>query len=1142
MDSLPPIIGWATGPFTECDGRGMKSLLLFHLLLFNSSGASRLPLDGVVRVVQTLLTKEGGDQRLGEEFQLSQSFTELLTELLTDNLNEHGLRPKRSTDGPDSDWDKEIDLTSFGLDGVLFQLKYLDPPRKGAKVHMNLRGAIGMIRDVCAKLNLRCNLPDDLEVDLIFDSINSRISFKSKFGRGDNWYGETEIESMVEEGLFTLKFDSGRMKMILEWPWPLDLKNGEKTTEVRVSVKGGTSCDLDIRAVFSGSWSRGHSGESVLTEVTWNGAKRSALLTADKSEKGWNSVGATWTLQLVRPSEHWTSGEPDPTYNYTLTFQGLGFLVSGSLNDLGMGIPWTSFGFNPWTLLGYTPRDTEGGQWMLHVNWILDLWNLDLQDLGSFLGRPSILEMDARVSQLPGARVSSPEKELNILKISIKEYGGSTPPLLITEYKIGDGMGQTFNKVDLLIDDHGFDVRAIKEKVPGIIGVPEVPGVPGAFNYKFRYEREISGHPIVHTLKYSSLIHIECPSCPHPYIEELSGNFTFTELNPDKFELSSEERFVSEHKLPFFTLATILGIEPDKSKLPRKVIQFDVSRAIVFEKPELLSDPSAKTIRIKQRVDLNGVMWNQLEHNVNKTGEWDLKLAYSPQDNKNEEVWTVGHSKYLAINEKETKVQFDNWITFADNQNEELILFFLGTVGSLRTQTPVTGLSLQIDMKKNLERQPGGERSVFFYKGDLDWTSSWRTGYKLNTKEFISQSEQSPFYEVGKTIFGKEWRTANISRQVDYKFGHTMQPYNLYGLTLYATPSLNLDFLVTLDKERFNQFKIDTVGSVGRILWYHQPIRGLFPITRDLTGQDELTFSTRYADGVRQVEINGNEVLRIDCNHLEQRPNQLPFVATLKLPSGKTLTGSLFLPKQERHWTGTIDAATSVDQDWSKTQFRWSFSNGPGDTLRFWLESQAGSCDSGGTSCSSLELVGEGDIPDQSGVLRWNTACLGELCNHIGFQNIDIDIGFPDLRSAEFHWNTACQGKLCDRIGFPPANRMILNPGSRLGKYLVLHLWKYSPFQCGQMNLRPSVEASRECEEKWNGYKFNIEPITRDLVAEEEIIFNATHNATRHIADYSQEVILTKIKSFGQFPAYIMWGSLVGVFSTFIVLKYIGIF
>ena len=315
----------------------MNSLLLFHvlLLLFSSAGASRLPVDGVVGVLHSLLTKAGGDQRLGEgavnQFHLSPFFTDLFTDLLTDNLNEHGLRPKRSTGGPDSDWDKELNLTS----DLLFQLKYLNPPRKGAKVHMNLGGAIGMIRYVCAKLNLRCNLPDDLEVDLIFDSSNSRISLKSKQNPGRGWNGETEIESAVEEEVFTLKFDHGRMKMILEWPL-LDWKDGEKSTEVRASLKGGPSCDLDVRAVFSGSWSRGHFGESVLTEVTWNGAKwRAHLLTDDKPGKGWNS---TWTLQLVRPSKHWTTGEPDLTYNYTLTFQDDGFLVSGSLNDLGIRV------------------------------------------------------------------------------------------------------------------------------------------------------------------------------------------------------------------------------------------------------------------------------------------------------------------------------------------------------------------------------------------------------------------------------------------------------------------------------------------------------------------------------------------------------------------------------------------------------------------------------------------------------------------------------------------------------------------------------------------------------------------------------------------------------------------------------------
>ena len=51
------------------------------------------------------------------------------------------------------------------------------------------------------------------------------------------WYGETEIGSTVEEGVYTLKFDRGRIEMILEWPL-LDWKSAEKTTEVRASIKG----------------------------------------------------------------------------------------------------------------------------------------------------------------------------------------------------------------------------------------------------------------------------------------------------------------------------------------------------------------------------------------------------------------------------------------------------------------------------------------------------------------------------------------------------------------------------------------------------------------------------------------------------------------------------------------------------------------------------------------------------------------------------------------------------------------------------------------------------------------------------------------------------------------------------------------
>ena len=76
----------------------MKSfLLLYGLLLFGTTaGATRLPLDGMVKVLHTLLTKGGGNQSLVEDgaveqYNLSPSFTEVFWQLqkfLSDNFDE----------------------------------------------------------------------------------------------------------------------------------------------------------------------------------------------------------------------------------------------------------------------------------------------------------------------------------------------------------------------------------------------------------------------------------------------------------------------------------------------------------------------------------------------------------------------------------------------------------------------------------------------------------------------------------------------------------------------------------------------------------------------------------------------------------------------------------------------------------------------------------------------------------------------------------------------------------------------------------------------------------------------------------------------------------------------------------------------
>ena len=179
--------------------------------------------------------------------------------------------------------------------------------------------------------------------------------------------------------------------------------------------------------------------------------------------------------------------------------------------------------------------------------------------------------------------------------------------------------------------------------------------------------------------------------------------------------------------------------------------------------------------------------------------------------------------------------------------------------------------------------------------------------------------------------------------------------------------------------------------------------------------------------------------------------------------------------------------------------------------------------------------MGNGDIPARAKIFRWNTSCEGELCDGIGFHNIDLDIGFP--KDGEFHWNTTFEGELFNRIGFPATHSLILRLGDQ---FLFIPLWKYSASQCGQMDLFPSAEAFSECQENWNGYEFNVQKTTRKHVEMEKISF--VTGISTGISKANKTVILTKLKSFGQFPSYLMWASLTGVVSTFIALKYIGIF
>merc|ERR1739845_120706 len=66
---------------------------------------------------------------------------------------------------------------------------------------------------------------------------------------------------------------------------------------------------------------------------------------------------------------------------------------------------------------------------------------------------------------------------------------------------------------------------------------------------------------------------------------------------------------------------------------------------------------------------------------------------------------------------------------------------------------------------------------------------------------------------------------------------------------------------ITLDGEKFSQEKLDTRSTPYTMVWFSQPVRGLFPITRDITGQDEMIVSAWHSPGKElKIETNLPEV------------------------------------------------------------------------------------------------------------------------------------------------------------------------------------------------------------------------------------------------------------------------------------------
>merc|ERR1719447_2462701 len=149
----------------------------------------------------------------------------------------------------------------------------------------------------------------------------------------------------------------------------------------------------------------------------------------------------------------------------------------------------------------------------------------------------------------------------------------------------------------------------------------------------------------------------------------------------------------------------------------------------------------------------------------------------------------------------------------------------------------------------------------------------------------IVQTEMSPFYGLDHFYLGRYYKTGGRQRTITYEKKNRN----------FLLGKLFFENTITLDGEKFSQEKLDTRSTPYTMVWFSQPVHGLFPITRDITGQDEMIVSAWHTPGKElKIETNLPEVQSMKVTSAGPTKKSSP---TMHLPSGKDLTIDLAWPK-----------------------------------------------------------------------------------------------------------------------------------------------------------------------------------------------------------------------------------------------------
>merc|ERR1712032_982400 len=233
-------------------------------------------------------------------------------------------------------------------------------------------------------------------------------------------------------------------------------------------------------------------------------------------------------------------------------------------------------------------------------------------------------------------------------------------------------------------------------------------------------------------------------------------------------------------------------------------------------------------------------------------------------------------------------------------------------------------------IKWNTDLKRGGV-SIWNYFGEYSWVND-ANKFEIKTLENVVQTEMSPFYGMDYFLLGRYYKNAGEERTITYD----KQNRN------FLLGKLFFEDKVMLDGEKFVHIKLDTRSTPYTLVLFDQPVKGLFPTNRELTGQDEITVSAWHTPGKelkietnlpefqtmkvtsvgpsKKFEFNGKEVATVDFDSSSKTASH-----TMHLPSGKDLTIDLAWPKMTADASDLEFGVTITPDRKVVTKFGWEW-------------------------------------------------------------------------------------------------------------------------------------------------------------------------------------------------------------------------